>query len=97
MCTSRAALEAGELGLRRIVGRDWLVEDGVVSACLNLKCPTIARLMAKLADEAEQPGAHAELMIDALGQALVIELVRYLDRQNQPSAARRGESAHDAT
>ena len=76
--------------LRRIVGRDWLVEDGVVSACLNLKCPTIARLMAKLADEAEQPGALAELMIDALGQALVIELVRYLDRQNQPSAARRG-------
>lgn len=76
--------------LRRIVGRDWLVEAAAVSACLNLKCPTIARIMAQMAQEAEQPGAHAELMIDALGQALVIELVRYLDRQNRPSGVRRG-------
>jgi len=76
--------------LRRIVGRDWLVEEGALSSCLNIKCPTIARIMAQLADEAEQPGTHTQLMIDALGQALVIELVRYLDRQNRPSAISRG-------
>ena len=76
--------------LRRIAGRDWLVEEEALSACLNVKCPTIARIMAQLADEAEQPGAHSQLMIDALGQALVIELVRYLDRQNRPGAISRG-------
>lgn len=76
--------------LRQIVGRDWLAEEGVLAACLNIKCPSIARILAQLADEAEQLGAHSELMIDALGQALVIELVRYLDRQNLPSGVKRG-------
>ncbi len=76
--------------LRRIVGRDWLVEEGALAACLNIKCPSIARILAQLAEEAEQPGPHSQLMIDALGQALVIELVRYLDRQNRPSGVKRG-------
>lgn len=76
--------------LRRLVGRRTLVDDERIGACLNIKCPRIARLLAQLAAEAEQPGAHSTLLIDALGQALAVELVRYLDAQARPSQISRG-------
>ena len=76
--------------LQRLVGRRILVEDARIAACLNLKCPRIARLLAQLAAEAEQPGEHSVLLIDALGQALAVELVRYLDSQARPSQVSRG-------
>lgn len=76
--------------LRRLVGRRVLVDDERIAACLNVKCPRIARLLAQLAAEAEQPGEHSTLLIDALGQALAVELVRYLDAQARPAQVSRG-------
>lgn len=76
--------------LRRLVGRRHVIDDDRISACLNIKCPRIARLLAQLAAEAEQPGEHSTLLIDALGQALAVELVRYLDAQARPSQISRG-------
>lgn len=76
--------------LRKLVGRRNLIDEDRIAACLNVKCPRIARLLAQLAAEAEQPGAHSVLLIDALGQALAVELVRYLDAQARPAQVSRG-------
>lgn len=76
--------------LKRLVGRRVLVDEARIAACLNVKCPRIARLLAQLAAEAEHPGEHSELLIDALGQALAVELVRYLDSQARPAQVSRG-------
>lgn len=82
--------------LYKLTGRHELVRPHGMASCLDIKCPRVARLLAQLANEVENPGPNSEKLVDALGTAVVIELARWLDAHRREGGVSRGGLARRA-
>ncbi len=76
--------------LSALIGsRDYL-DLSRLHNCLNIKSPPIRSLLLRMAQEIETPGLASEILLDALGQTLKIELARYLTQSASYMDPRRG-------
>ncbi|OCC23362.1 hypothetical protein MB02_12115 [Croceicoccus estronivorus] len=64
--------------LEDLLGEEIDQSRNRLNSCLNVKRPAIRDLMLRIAREIETPGFASSQMLDALGETLLVELVRYL-------------------
>lgn len=70
-------------------------DPGVFQKCLNIKCPNVALLMKRLVHETRAPGLASDVLLEALGTAIRIDLLRYLSLAREPvHTAQRLSSSH---
>ncbi len=61
-----------------------------LSTCLNVRHRGITRLLQQLGEELRCPGLASVALVEALGTALIIEFIRYLDDQPKRDPRHRG-------
>ena len=64
--------------LEDLLGEEIDQSRNRLNSCLNVKRPAIRDLMLRIAREIETPGFASARLLDALGETLLVELVRYL-------------------
>jgi AraC family transcriptional regulator len=84
----RCSLSREPLG--RYIGRAGLVDPGELEACLDVRDTRIAGTLARMEQEASEPGLASDVLTEALGVSLMVEFSRYLRRVRLPARPSRG-------
>jgi AraC family transcriptional regulator len=64
--------------LEDLLGEEIDQSRNRLNSCLNIRRPAIRDLLLRIAREIETPGFASARLLDALGETLLVELVRYL-------------------
>jgi len=76
-----------------VTGFSGVWQGRELEACLDIRAAAIRNALYQLASELAEPGFASALLIESLGNALLVELARYLRRSLQDAPSARGQLA----